>query len=52
MDSLTFWLNLSLVAPRGRVDGLFPFGGNTRYANTAPINGGKSLTFFRLVQNL
>ncbi|KAF3852970.1 hypothetical protein F7725_013658 [Dissostichus mawsoni] len=38
MDSLTFSLNLSLVAPRGRVDGPFPFSGETRYANAAPIN--------------
>ncbi|XP_033973153.1 collagen alpha-2(I) chain-like isoform X2 [Trematomus bernacchii] len=30
------------VVPRGRVDGLFPFGGNTRYANAAPINGGQT----------
>ncbi|KAF3852972.1 hypothetical protein F7725_013660 [Dissostichus mawsoni] len=33
MDSLTFWLNLSLVAPRGLVDGPVPFGSDTQYPN-------------------
>ncbi|XP_033941488.1 collagen alpha-1(III) chain-like isoform X1 [Pseudochaenichthys georgianus] len=30
------------VAPRGRVDGPLPFGGDTRYVNAAPINGGQT----------
>ncbi|KAK5927415.1 hypothetical protein CgunFtcFv8_012576 [Champsocephalus gunnari] len=30
------------VAPHGRVDGPLPFGGDTRYVNAAPINGGQT----------
>ncbi|KAF3852980.1 hypothetical protein F7725_013668 [Dissostichus mawsoni] len=33
MDSLTFWLNLSLVAPSGLDDGPVPFGDDTQYPN-------------------
>ncbi|KAF3852977.1 hypothetical protein F7725_013665 [Dissostichus mawsoni] len=33
MDSLTFWLNLSLVAPSGLDDGPVPFGDETQYPN-------------------
>ncbi|XP_034093111.1 uncharacterized protein LOC117560358 isoform X2 [Gymnodraco acuticeps] len=32
------------VAPRGRVDGPFPFGGDTQYANAAPINACQTIS--------
>ena len=46
MDSLTFWLNLSLVAPSGLVDGPVPFGGDTQDPNAGyPVtNKGTFLT--------